>query len=119
MYQMLSHPPNTLNYSKYMPTHSEALDMLENHGLLKGEREEYRKANTFYNKCTSRDDRKKVLLDGVPIFKAMSALSVILDEAADDKYASALSISEEHERDIIIRNFGVELEKVLGIYPNI
>lgn len=124
LFRMLESPPNSLNYSGYMPTHKEALDMLEKNGLLKGDKSEYQDIFEEYKKCKTQEERKNVVLDGVTIHQAGKALDNVLDGIIiffKNNNQKEVLPSEifENEKDLIVRNFQIELEKVLGVYPNI
>jgi hypothetical protein len=110
MYRMVQPPPNSLNYKDYMPTHLEALDMLEKHNLLKGDRQEYIEANSRYGKPNTQNERLNTEIKEINFH--------ILKQC----YYNALKTSQYEDTEdweVLIQNLCVEIEKSMGIYPNI
>jgi hypothetical protein len=123
LYRMTSLPPNVLDYSdKYMPSHKEALDMLAEHGLVKDGREEYIKASIYYGKAESRSERDNTEIKGITMAQARLAISdtikQYLDYAVENSWITQ-ECREEIDEGVIASNCAVELEKVMGIFPNI
>lgn len=123
LYRMTEWPPNSLNYDGYMPNHKESLDMLEKHGLLKGNRQQYLEANSTYDRCTSRDERQNTEIKGITMRQAEKAIIGCIEwyfnfickddglpEDYFDKYIDITAIAQ---------NCCVEFEKAMHIYPNI
>lgn len=120
LYQMLDYPPNSLNYNDYMPTHKEALDMLELHELLKGEREEYKQANCSYGKAKSRSERNSTEIKGIDFNILYETIETTIQDLIDNQFVKDEErIGLEQYKDVIARNAGIEVEKAMGIYPNI
>ncbi len=111
MFQMNSHPPNSLNYDEYMPTHVEALDMLEKNGLLKGSRKEYEEANVYYNKANT-DDRHSTEIKGINFKHIYAIMEYIYKEMP-------YFFNPESNGTALCQNICMEIEKAMGIYPNI
>ncbi len=112
MFQMSSHPPNSLNYDNYMPTHVEALDMLEKNGLLKGERQRYAEANASYDKAESPNERRNTEIKGVTFAQLHEIVKKIGKEIPE-------FFNPDYDNTALAQNMCVEVEKAMGIYPNI
>jgi len=111
-FQMSSHPPNSLNYEEYMPTHIEALDMLEKHGLLKGDRQRYKEANARYSKVQTQEERHQTEIKGITFAQLHEAVLQLEKEMPDFFNPESAPVA-------IAQNLCVEVEKAMGIYPNI
>jgi hypothetical protein len=114
LFQTLASPPNSLDYDEYMPTHQEALDRLEAKGLLKGDQNDYIENSKYQGKAQSQEARLQQDLAGCSIELAVKAMTEVFRSLRD----AGLTLDEDN---LIIfqQNFSVELEKTLGIYPNI
>lgn len=137
LFQMTSGPPNSLDYTanegEKMPSHQEALDLLVEYGLLKDESWE-RKIEEIYlreeKKPATQYDRGLQEINGV----TMDHLRVCILQILEEFYTTHktliggyefspscpdLDLSDEGDREILVRNICLNLEKVMGIYPNI
>jgi len=115
LYRMVDNPPNSLCYDEYMPSHREALDMLEYHGLLKGEREEYKKANSKYDKARSREERHSTEIKGIDFNMLIEVLYNVL---SGEYYRAETDPMNDVPVEAHVQNICVEVEKAMGIYPN-
>jgi hypothetical protein len=115
IYRMVDHPPNSLDYEDYMPSHREALDRLEAKGLLKGERQRYLEECAKYGRPTSSSERGQYVINGVTMDQFRQALLNCMKELMGQNF----SFDEEGDQNIVANNVTIEMEKVLGIYPNI
>ncbi len=112
MFQMNDHPPNSLNYDEYMPTHIEALDMLETHNLLRGDRQRYIEENSTYNKPSSYGERNETEIKGIS-FSQMTEIILSLTQEIPEFF-------NPHSDNVALSQcLCVEIEKAMGIYPNI
>ena len=122
MYRMTSSPPNDLNYDEeYMPSHREALDMLEKHDLIKGSRQEYLEANAQFGKAESCSERESTEVKGI----TMAHIGYCVKEALETYIHSIKEHWNDNtdysgiDVDVVARNTNVNVEKAMGIYPNI
>ncbi len=115
IFRMVTSPPNSLSYNEYMPSHREALDMLEEHGLLKGDREEYLKVNKYYDKAESQFERSQTEIKGIKMVQVEACIKEVLM----DNTFEGLSLLDEGDVDVLAKNILLEVEKAMGIYPNI
>ena len=112
MFQMSSHPPNSLDYDEYMPSHIEALDMLEKHGLLKGDRATYQEANCKYDKAKSQKERNQTEISGITFAQIYDCILEIVSNIPE-------FFNPDMDEIALCQNMCVEIEKAMGIYPNI
>lgn len=119
-FNMKQNPPSSLNYDEYMPTHKEALDRLEVLGELKGERLSYQEQNTQYNKARSQEDRWNTEVKGLDFSMLQAAVEKATTEYIDGsvKYYNAKNL-DDISVEVLARNICVEVEKAMGIFPNI
>jgi hypothetical protein len=117
IYRMIESPPNPLCYNEYMPSHHEALDRLEAHGLLKGERLEYQKECAQYERAQTQNERRNTEIKGITLNQLTQAVMNILNFFKE--HEPDLTIQDEDSFDVIARNICLEVEKAMGIYPNI
>jgi hypothetical protein len=120
LYRMITTPPNQLDYSEYMPSHKEALDCLEAHGLLKGERAEYEKENSRYDRAKSYNERENTEVRGITMSQLIDCIKTATYEYIQGvrKYYGAETI-DDIDTNVIARNSATEVEKAMHIYPNI
>jgi predicted adenine nucleotide alpha hydrolase (AANH) superfamily ATPase len=122
-FRMISHPPNIMDYDEYIPSHREALDMLEKNGLLKGDREEYLKANLYYGKAKNYEERDKTEVKGITMAQAREAIKTAINESfqylVSEGELSQEIVDNFIVPEVIASNATCELEKAMGIYPNI
>lgn len=121
MYRMITNPPNSLDYTdEYMPSHREALDMLEKHGLLEGDRQRYLEASVYYDKAKNYKDRNLTEIKGIN-FNVLEACSAkAIDEYLDYILTEGgIDLKEYISVEVLARNIDIEVEKAMGIYPNI
>jgi len=122
LFRMTSPPPIEMNYHEHMPNHQEALDLLEANGLLDGPiKEAIDEAQKYYlEKPSNFNERMETEINGLPMWKA----ELCIKNAFRHIYESN-EVENSHREvlyywDIIIaRNALVEIEKALGIFPNI
>ena len=117
LYRMTDPPPNSLDYDEYMPSHQEALDRLEANGLLKGERQRYLEECAQYQRPTTQAERGQHVINGVTMDQFQQALLNCLERLRER--TPPFDIRDDDDRWILANNVTVEMEKVLGIYPNI
>ena len=120
LFKMSSPPPNSLNYSEYMPSHQEALDRLESNNLLSGQRAEYALENVKYNKATTQEDRWNTEVKGITLHQAELAFITSLESYC--KFIleeDGIDITDHMSISVVSRNACIELEKAMGIFPNI
>ncbi|MFA5135365.1 MAG: hypothetical protein WC505_06305 [Patescibacteria group bacterium] len=124
LYQMDDGPPNSLNYEEYMPSHQEALDRLEKHGLLRGDRQRYIEESARFGKATNQQERSSVEVKGITMQQLQLCCSVAMQEFAQNPYVRR-DTGEEfcdqllEETELLAQNIGLNVEKAMGIYPNI
>jgi len=111
MFQMDNHPPNKLSYNEYMPSHVEALDMLEKHSLLAGDREVYEKANVHYGKPSSQAERSETKIENVTFRQLEQVILTVLHDLPPG-FANS-------DHNVLARNITIEAEKAMGVFPNI
>ncbi len=116
IYRMTEGPPNPLNYNEYMPSHNEALDMLEKHNLLKGDRQRYKEAYSRYNSANNSEERENTEVKGI-VFSQLKAC--ILHILNDSGVFGDFKIGDKEDASILATNITIEVEKAMGIYPNI
>jgi hypothetical protein len=121
MYRMIDPPPNSLDYNEYMPSHHEALDRLEKNGLLKGDHEDYVKDAPDYGKAATQADRANHVINGVTMIQLEEALKFCFKRYSDywESEDGKALLANEVDLDVVFRNALIEVEKILGIYPNI
>jgi hypothetical protein len=111
IFQMTSPPPNSFSYDTEMPSHKEALDILEKHGLIKGELERIRKENQKYqnSKPETQKGRGNTEITGITFLQL------------EEMVSECFNIFKDVEIDEIAfyQCLCVEIEKGMGIYPNI
>lgn len=120
LFNMLTPPPNSLNYNEYMPSHQEALDRLESNNLLSGQRAEYALENVKYNKAATREDRWNTEVKGITLHQAELAFREALSSYC--KFIleeDGVDITDHMSISVVSRNACIELEKAMGIFPNI
>ena len=122
LFRMTGSPPNDLNYDEeYLPTHKEALDMLEKHGLLKGERQEYLEASARFGRAQTGKERNETEVKGI----TMSQIDFCVKEALDTYIEGCSKYFDDHtdysgiDTGVVARNATINVEKAMGIYPNI
>jgi len=101
LFQMLTSPPSTLNYDDYMPTHQEALDRLEKEGLLSGPRLKYQQDSFYYDKARHNEERWGTEIKGIDFNILRAAILKVL------------------QSQVTATNICLEVEKAMGIFPNI
>lgn len=117
IFRMTDLPPNSLDYDEYMPSHKEALDRLEANGLLKGERQRYLEECAQYGKAATQVERGQYVINGVTMNQFRQALTNCLKRLRG--MISPFDIEDDGDVGLLANNVTVEMEKVLGIYPNI
>lgn len=120
LFNMLTPPPNSLNYNEYMPSHQEALDRLESNNLLSGQRAEYALENVKYNKAATQEDRWNTEVKGITLHQAELAFIASLESYC--KFIleeDGVDITDHMSISVVSRNACIELEKAMGIFPNI
>ena len=118
LFQMLDAPPNSLNYSGYMPTHQEALDMLENRGILSGEKERYKKESLHYQQAMPQGNRHNYEIKNIKMFHIRMAVEQTLKSFHDNEYAD-IDFNDPDEWNLLSHDVCLEVEKAMGVYPNI
>lgn len=121
-YQMTSPPPSELNYDEYMPNHQEALDLLEANGLLNGPvQEAIEAAQKFYlDKPKNFNERMETEVNGLPMWKIERCIKNAFDEIINDEQVEEKQREILYYWDTIIARIALtEIEKALGIFPNI
>jgi hypothetical protein len=116
---MIEEPPNSLNYDEPIPSHKRALSILEEAGLLKGDKEYYRTENERY-KTVNHTERNEHIISGI----TMNCLAIIIETAIQDLVNNEYVPDEEkigldQNKQVIARNATVEVEKAMGIFPHI
>jgi hypothetical protein len=119
LFQMLEEPPNSLNYDEPMPSHKAALTKLEELGQLKGQFLEHQTENSRYERVT-RTERNEHMISGI----TMDCLSIVIETAIQDLIDNPYVPDEEkigldQNKQVIARNATVEVEKAMGIFPNL
>ena len=135
LFQMLTSPPNSLDYSmnEKMPSHQEALDLLVENGLLKDDSWEHQLETIYFRdtkKPATQYDRAEQEIKNI----TMDHLRVIILNFLEECYNKHKTIfgnfefepntpdfdfTNEEDREIFARNICIGIEKVMGIYPNI
>ncbi len=115
IFRMTASPPNSLNYEEYMPSHREALDMLEKHGLLNGDRKRYEEANALYNRAHNNKERNNTKIENITIAQLRDCIFTILKDSIYDDF----SLLSGEDVGILSNNITLEVEKAMGVYPNI
>ncbi len=115
LFRMTESPPNTLNYDDYMPSHHEALDMLEKHDLLKGDRQRYKEAYSRYNSANNSEERESTEIKGIDFSQLKACVVNILTDSNFDGF----EVGDREDANILATNITIEVEKAMGIYPNI
>ena len=99
-----------------MPSHREALDMLEKHDLLKGDRQRYREAWERYNRADSSEERDNAEVKGISFSQLRACITnILMDKETYDDF----ELGCESDVKILANNIAIEVEKAMGIYPNI
>ena len=124
LFCMMDTPPNLLNYSDYMPSHREALGMLEKHELLRGDRQRYLEAAADWGKPPTQKARADFEVKGVTMAQVEACMQRTLEEHASSNYIRQCDGEEfcdclSSNAKLLATNFGCNLEKVMGVYPNI
>lgn len=120
MHRMTSIPPNRLDYREYMPSHREALDVLEKNELLKGDREEYLEDSIYYNKARNSDERHNTEIKGIDFNMLTKCVMTSLSNCVDFiKGEDGVDLTDYINPETFSRNVCCEVEKAMGIYPNI
>ena len=112
LFQMNNYPPNSLNYEEYMPSHVEALDMLEKHGLLKGNRQRYEEANATYDRVSNSSERHNNEIKGVTFAQIHEIIKYLGEDMPE-------FFNPDYDNTALAQIVCVEIEKAMGIYPNI
>jgi hypothetical protein len=121
-FQMTSPPPSELNYDEYMPNHQEALDLLEANGLLNGPiQESIDAAQKYYlDKPKDFNERMETEVNGLPMWKIERCIKNAFDEIITDEHVEEKQREILYYWDTIISRIALtEIEKALGIFPNI
>jgi len=123
LYQMVEPPPNPMDYEGEMPSHREALQILEEQGNIKGELTRIRAENMKYveSKAQGSEERYGTEIHGITMAQLEACVLTLFREAREDGNIFAgmgggLSLEEE---EIFAKNLLIEVEKAMGIYPNI
>jgi hypothetical protein len=135
LFQMLSSPPNSINYSanEKMPSHQEALDLLVENGLLKDDSWEHHLEHIYFReqkKPLTQYERGQEEIKGVTMDQFRGLILNFLEEFFCDHksiiggydfgpIAPDWDFTQEEDREIFARNVCLGIEKVMGIYPNI
>jgi hypothetical protein len=119
LFNMLEPPPNSLNYDEGMPSHKAALTRLEELGLLKGQMDDYKLENDRYRRV-SRSERNQTEIKGVTMDLMCEVIETTIQDLIDNPYVPEdEKVGLDQNKGIIARNATVEMEKSMGIYPNI
>lgn len=122
MYRMITHPPLSMDYDGYMPSHKEALNMLEKNNLLHGKRQDYLEASIYYGKAESQGERECAEITGITMFQAKECVKTAIKDHLYYMVECGEMSKEDYENidiEVISRNATLEIEKAMGIYPNI
>jgi hypothetical protein len=135
LFQMLSSPPNSIDYSvnEKMPSHQEALDLLVENGLLKDDSWEHHLEHIYFReqkKPLTQYERGQEEIKGVTMDQFRGIILNFLEEFFCDHkliiggydfgpIAPDWDFTQEEDREIFARNVCLGIEKVMGIYPNI
>ncbi len=121
-FQMTSPPPLEMNYGEHMPNHQEALDLLEANGLLNGPmKDAIEEAQKYYTEKPSNfNERMETEINGIPMWKVELCIKnafrhIYESTEVEDSQREALYYWDT----IIARNALIEIEKAMGIFPNI
>lgn len=124
-FRLFQRNPNHLDYDvDPIPTWKEALDLLAKNGFIKEDcREECKKASINYGKANNRNERDNTEVKGITFSQLRQAIEHSIDdfysnESYDDKEEKA-SVEKHLYSDIIANNSAIEVEKIMGIFPNI
>jgi len=115
LYRMTDPPPNEIGYDGYVPTYREALEMLEHHDLLYGEKHRYIEAMKDYGKAKGQEGRWATEISGIDFNILQECITKVLQ---GDIYAESDPLNEV-SIDVHATNICLEVEKAMGIYPNI
>jgi hypothetical protein len=120
-FQLIDEPPSPLDYEDEMPTHQEALDILELNGLLAGPMHEQIEMATAYrrSKPTTLTDREEYEVK-LPMHTIKTCVENAIIDIAQNEYnteVEQLVLNDWSARIGIATT--MEIEKACGVYPNI
>lgn len=122
-FQMLEEPPNSLNYGfDEMPTHKQALDILEHEGIIKGRTSEWVEECRKYanSKAPNNMLRRTTEIQGISMETLESCIVNAFLSYIESEYVPKLESDILNEWGVRIASQScLEVEKAMGIYPNI
>lgn len=121
--QMTSFPPNHLDYAiDPLPSHSEAIALLEHYGHIDGPISEHLAEMSKYEneKAANYGERDAVEIKGISMGTLKKCINTVIGECLTSEFVNEVDkIGLENYQEAIARNVTSEVEKAMGIWPNI
>jgi len=121
-FQMMGYPPSFIDYNDEMPTHQEALDILEANNLLNGPMRETIDAASKYrtNRATSQRLRWQTEVKDITYEQLQECFKNAFMSIIENDFVE-LSVRDvlDNWGERVVMSAMLEVEKAMGIYPNL